>query len=212
MSKLIDHDTEPAGVLPYVTRLSVKHLLLLEASVVKELRRRKLVRTNNKPLGDIAEHVVWLARGGVLEPNSTKSHDITTASGHRLQVKAMANRSAGAGARFSPFRSAGYHTAVFLVFDTEVEITEAFEVEADRIEEHVRFVPHVAGRQPSLTQVRTLGADVTAEMRSAYARIDGTHSRLRVFDPSTPTAEVNDAEGHYKLALDSRVPHGLNRN
>lgn len=38
------------------------------------------------------------------------------------------------------------------------------------------------------------------------------YSLLRVFDPSTPTAEINDAEGHYKLALDSRVPHGLNRN
>lgn len=38
------------------------------------------------------------------------------------------------------------------------------------------------------------------------------YSLLRVFDPSTPTAEINDAESHYKLALDSRVPHGLNRN
>lgn len=174
MSNLNDRNTEQVGVLSDVTRLSVKHLLLLEASVVKELRRRDLVRTNNKPLGDIAEYVVWLARGGVLEPNSTKSHDITTDSGHRIQVKAMANRAAGAGARFSPFRSAGYHTAVSLVFDTVFEIVEAFEVEADQIEAHVRFVPHVAGRQPSLTQVRTLGTDVIAEMQSAYARIDAT--------------------------------------
>ncbi|AZH79154.1 MULTISPECIES: DUF6998 domain-containing protein [Microbacterium] len=172
MSNLNDSGTERVG-LPDVTRLSVKHLLLLEASVVKELRRRDLVRTNNKPLGDIAEYVVWLARGGVLEPNSTKSHDITTESGHRIQVKAMANRAAGAGAKFSPFRSAGYHTAVFLLFNLEFEIAEAYEVEADLIEEHVRFVPHVAGRQPSLTQVRALGTDVTAEMQSAYARIDG---------------------------------------
>lgn len=170
----MDDHHDHAGVLPDVTQLSVRHLLLLEASVVKELRRRELVRTNNKPLGDIAEHVVWLARGGVLEPNSTKSHDITTTSGHRIQVKAMANRTAGAGARFSPFRSAGYHTAVFLVFDTAFEIVEAFEVEADQIEAHIRLVPHVAGRQPSLAQVRALGTDVTTEMQSAYARIDGT--------------------------------------
>lgn len=131
--------------LPDVTKLSVKHLMRLEASIVKELRRRDLVRTNNKPLGDIAEYVVWLARGGVLEPNSTKSHDITTDTGHRIQVKAMANRAAGAGARFSPFRSAGYQTAVFLVFDSAFEITEAFEVAAHEIEEHVRYVPHIAG-------------------------------------------------------------------
>lgn len=170
MSTTID----PIDGLPDVTQLSVKHLMRLEASIVTELRRRDLVRTNNKPLGDIAEYVVWLARGGVLEPNSTKSHDITTASGHRIQVKAMANRAAGAGARFSPFRSAGYHTAVFLVFDSAFEIVEAFEVDAEQIEAHVRFIPHVAGRQPSLTQVRTLGTNVTAEMQSAYAGIDGT--------------------------------------
>lgn len=159
--------------LPDITLLPVRHLLQLEASVVHELRRRDLVRTNNKPLGDIAEHVVWLARGGVLEPNSTKSHDITTAAGWRIQVKAMANRAAGPGARFSPFRSADYDTAVFLVFGAEFDIVEAIEVEAALIEERVRFVAHIAGRQPSLTQVRTLGNDVTAEMQSAYERIDG---------------------------------------
>lgn len=38
------------------------------------------------------------------------------------------------------------------------------------------------------------------------------YSVLRVFDPSTPLSEINLAESHYKLVLDSRVPHGLNRN
>ena len=118
--------------LPDVTGLSVRHLLRLEAAIASELRQRGLVRTNNKPLGDVAEHVVWLARGGLLEPNSTKSHDITTVSGHRIQVKAMANRAAGVAARFSPFRGAGYQTAVFLVFNTAFDIVEAYEVEASR--------------------------------------------------------------------------------
>lgn len=36
-------------------------------------------------------------------------------------------------------------------------------------------------------------------------------SVLRVFDPATPAAEINAAEGHFKHALDSRR-HGLNRN
>lgn len=35
-------------------------------------------------------------------------------------------------------------------------------------------------------------------------------SLLRVFDPSTTIDEINEAESHYKVALDSRVPHGLN--
>ncbi len=160
------------SVLPDITRLPVKDLMQLEASIVLEFRRRELVRTNNKPLGDIAEYIVWLARGGTLEPNSTRSHDITTTAGHRIQVKAMANRAAGVGARFSPFRSADYHTATFLVFDVSFEIVEAHEVAAADIEQHIRFVPHVAGRSPSLAQVRTLGSDITTEMQAAYARID----------------------------------------
>lgn len=36
-------------------------------------------------------------------------------------------------------------------------------------------------------------------------------SVLRVFDPATPTREIDAAESHYKYALDSRR-HGLNRN
>lgn len=37
------------------------------------------------------------------------------------------------------------------------------------------------------------------------------YSVLRVFDPATPSREINAAESHYKAALDSRR-HGLNRN
>jgi hypothetical protein len=37
------------------------------------------------------------------------------------------------------------------------------------------------------------------------------YSLLRVFDPSTTTSAINEAEGHFKIALDSRR-HGLNRN
>ena len=59
------------GGAPDLTNLRVRELLQLEASIVSELRGRGLVRTNNKPLGDIAEQVVLAARGGVLEPNST---------------------------------------------------------------------------------------------------------------------------------------------
>jgi len=37
------------------------------------------------------------------------------------------------------------------------------------------------------------------------------YSILRVFDPATPTRVIDEAERHFKLALDTRK-HGLNRN
>ncbi|OCB35448.1 hypothetical protein A5676_23875 [Mycobacterium malmoense] len=156
-----------------LAQLGIRDLLRLELAITAELRLRGLVRTNNKPLGDIAENVVWRARGGVLEPNSTKSHDITTVDGHRIQVKAMGGRSAGPAAKFSPFRSVDFHSAIFLVFDGECELTEAYEVPADSVSERIRFVAHVNGRQPTLREVRALGTDVADEMRAAYSMLDG---------------------------------------
>lgn len=145
----------------------------MEASIIAELRQRGLVRTNNKPLGDIAEQVVLAARGGVLEPNSMKSHDITDPSGRRIQVKAMGGRAAGKAGKFSPFRSFDFDTAVFLVFAPETfEISLAREVSAGAIEAVAHYSPHTNGRQPTLRQIENAGIDVTDEMRAAYAALD----------------------------------------
>ena len=161
------------GGAPDLTNLRVRELLQLEASIVSELRGRGLVRTNNKPLGDIAEQVVLAARGGVLEPNSTKSHDVTDQSGRRIQVKAMGGRVVGRSGKFSPFRSFDFDTAVFLIFASETfELVLAREVRADAIEAVARYSSHTNGRQPTLRQVESLGLDVTIEMREAFAALD----------------------------------------
>jgi hypothetical protein len=56
----------------------------------------------------------------------------------------------------------------------------------------------------------TNGHGGNVELRS----LDPAHFRfsvLRVFDPTTPTSDINAAESHFKKALDS-IAHGLNRN
>ena len=60
------------------------------------------------------------------------------------------------------------------------------------------------------TAYATNGHGGNVELRT----IDPTGFRfslLRVFDPSTPTRVIDEAESHFKVALDSRR-HGLNRN
>lgn len=159
--------------VPDLKTLRVRELLQLEASIVSELRGRGLVRTNNKPLGDIAEQVVLAARGGVLEPNSTKSHDVTDQSGCRIQVKAMGGRVVGRSGKFSPFRSFDFDTAVFLIFAAETfELVLAREVDADSVEAVAPYSRHTNGRQATLRQVESLGLDVTTEMREAFATLD----------------------------------------
>lgn len=85
----------------------------------------------------------------------------------------MGGRSAGPAAKFSPFRSVDFNSAIFLVFDGDCELTEAYEVPADSVSEQIRFVAHVNGRQPTLREVRALGTNVADEMRAAYSRLDG---------------------------------------
>ncbi len=46
---------------------------------------------------------------------------------------------------------------------------------------------------------------------SSYATSTFRFSLLRMFDPATPTRELDADEGHFKLALDTRR-HGLNGN
>lgn len=167
-------------MLPDVSRLRVRELLQVEASIVAELRQRGLVRTNNKPLGDIAEQVVFAARGGVIEPNSMKSHDVTDPSGRRIQVKAMGGRATGKTGKFSPFRSFDFDIAVFLVFEFQTfELALAREVSANDIEAVSRYSAHTNGRQPTLRQIENAGIDVTDEMRAAYAALDGDAVEFR---------------------------------
>ena len=140
---------------------------------MSELRARGLVRTNNKPLGDIAEQVVWTARGGELAGNSTKSYDLTDRQGRRIQVKAMGGRMAGRSGKFSPFRSFDFDTAVFLGFaEKTFDLVFAREIEANLLESNVPFSAHTNGRQATARQIEGMGLDVTTEMRDAYATLD----------------------------------------
>lgn len=160
-------------MLPDLSDFSVKNLLQLEAGVVTELRGRGLVRTNNKPLGDIAEQIVLAARGGFLEPNSTKSHDVTDSKGRRIQVKAMGRRSAGRSGQFSSFRSFDFDTAVFLVFEANTfDLALAREVTASDIEAVASYSAHTNGRAATLRQIENLGLDVFHEMKIAYEALD----------------------------------------
>ena len=156
-----------------LSSLKVKELLQLEAGVVAELRDRGLVRTNNKPLGDIAERIVLVARGGRLEPNSAKSHDVTDPEGRRIQVKAMGGRIAGRSGQFSTFRSFDFDIGIFLVFESiTFDLVLAREVTANDIEAVARYSAHTNGRAPTLRQIENLGVDVSHEMRGAYEALD----------------------------------------
>lgn len=163
---------EQASAYPdlHLEELSVPELLRLDGAVLEELRRRGIARTGNKPVGDLAEVIVHKARGGSLEPNSTKSHDITDRNGARIQVKSLTHHPRRSRYQFSAFRSFDFDTAVFLIFDgVTFEILSAYEVPSNVLTEMGTFSRHVNARTIRRSQIEKVGADVTEEMRRAYA-------------------------------------------
>lgn len=154
-----------------LSALSARQLLERIEETLGELLRRGIIRGRNAPLGDVAERIVWLARGGALEPNSTKSHDVTTVAGERIQVKARIM--AGNGGKFSQFRSFDFTSAIFLTFHPlTLDLTYARELASDDVTGNGSKSEWTNATTLTGGRVERLGKDVTDEMRDAYARLD----------------------------------------
>ncbi|WP_433718672.1 GIY-YIG nuclease family protein [Microbacterium laevaniformans] len=76
---------------------------------------------------------------------------------------------------------------------------------------------HYVGKADGLENIRQRWSAYAANGHGGNVELRGLdpstfrYSLLRVFDPSTPTRDIDAAESHFKTALDSRR-HGLNRN
>jgi len=153
-------------------RLSIKALLQIQVQVLAELKARKIVRGNNAPIGDVAEYLVFQSRGGVLEPNSTKSHDVTDSSGRKIQVKARSLLEKDYGQTFSAFRTFKFDTTIFIVFDPLTsEISWAREVEAEQIKDNSYFQELTNSYRITAAKVLELGNDVTKEIAETYSNL-----------------------------------------
>lgn len=154
-----------------LTALTARQHLERIEDALRELLRRNIVRSRNAPLGDVAERIVWLARGGTLEPNSAKSHDVTTIAGDRIQVKARIMK--GSGGKFSQFRSFEFTSAIFLSFDpSTLDIAYARELSSAEVTVNGSRSGWTNATTLTGGRVKGLGTDVTDEMRASYARLD----------------------------------------
>lgn len=84
-------------------------LMRLQAQVIGELRRRGVLRTNNNPVGDFAEHLFARAMGWTLSGNSTGGYDACCAQGTRYQIKARRLTEANGSRQLGAIRKLGDH-------------------------------------------------------------------------------------------------------
>lgn len=156
-----------------LAHLSVGELLDTYTDVLAELRTRHLVRTNNAPIGDLAEFCAAMVYDGLLAPNSEKSYDLAAADGRKVQVKVRLVRPGMAsGAVFSPIRSFDFDLCAFLVIDNAAgQVVAAREWTPEEVREHGSFKQHTNGTVVTVSQVRSSkarGRDRTEDFDAAW--------------------------------------------
>ena len=158
--------------------LTVGDLLDKYRSILTSLRSRGLVRTNNAPIGDLAEYCAAVVYDGLLAPNSEKSYDLVAEDGRRIQVKVRLIRpTTSQSAVFSPIRSFDFDSCVFLLVDDDAgEVITARELSADEVRSYGRHRAHTNGVVLRIGQLRgaaVAGVDLTEEFRTAWRDLMG---------------------------------------
>lgn len=129
-------------------------LLAEWAAVMRELKRRGVIRTNNNPVGDIAEAIVAAHVGGERGSFSQRGWDVLTPAGERIQVKAL--RQTGRRRNLSPIRDSDYDSVIVVVFDEDFHVSEGLKLSREVVEDLFDHRPYINGRIIAITHALRL--------------------------------------------------------
>ena len=93
------------------------------AEVTARLAAHSLIRSHNKPQGDIAEAIAAEAFGGTLLDQSAKGADVKLPDGKLLQVKSVTDY--GKATQTSAIRSTDFDQLLLVVFDPAIAVESA---------------------------------------------------------------------------------------
>ena len=131
---------------------STRELLADWAAIMRQLRDRGIIRTNNNPIGDIAEAIVAEHYGGERGSFSQAGWDVLLPSGERLQVKALRQTGARGRRNLSPIRDVDYDAVIVVIFDEDFRVNEGLRIERATVEELFPHRAHVNGRIITITK------------------------------------------------------------
>ncbi|WP_114201997.1 hypothetical protein [Janibacter anophelis] len=166
----------PAGqwTPPNLSSAPASDLFVLQGQLLAELRERRVLRTNNPPVGDYAEWLVAQALGvDRLPANSTKSYDLVSEKYGKVQVKArLVSSPAKSGQQqTSPFRTNNFdHAAFVLLSAVDFSIVAAVLMPLAAVEERWTWRQHVKGwtvhmNGPTMTHPGAI--DISDDLRRA---------------------------------------------
>lgn len=151
---------------------STRELLADFAAIMRALRDRGVVRTNNNPIGDIAEAIVAEHYGGKRGSFSQSGWDVKLPDGERLQVKGLRRTGARGRRNLSPIRDSDYDAVIVVVFDEDFRVVEGLRIERATVEALFSHRAHVNGRIITVTDKLRAHPDVQA-LELSDSSLDG---------------------------------------
>ncbi|MCG7937506.1 MAG: hypothetical protein N0C88_01425 [Candidatus Thiodiazotropha lotti] len=126
--------------------LSVKELLQQHSAIIDELKRRKIVRTKNNPVGDYTEWLVAKGLGLELAGNSSAGYDGIDSEGVKIQIKGRRITPENKSRQLSAIRKLeeqDFDHLVAVIFNENYEIIDAVLIPHEVIEEYATYRSHV---------------------------------------------------------------------
>ena len=126
--------------------LSVKELLKQHSAIIDELKRRKIVRTKNNPVGDYTEWLVAKGLGLELASNSSAGYDGVDSEGVKIQIKGRRITPENKSRQLSAIRKLeekDFDQLAAVIFDENYEIIDAVLIPHEVIEDYASYRSHV---------------------------------------------------------------------
>ena len=127
---------------------SAQGLLMLYSEILRELRRRHLIRSTNNPIADIAETLVAVALKLELTSSSTAGHDAKDIHGVRYEIKGRRITKENKSRQLSFIRGLNKDHFDFLVgvlFDESFQVMKACIIPKSTVLKLAKYVEHVNG-------------------------------------------------------------------
>lgn len=165
--------------------VKVTEILRNYCQLIDSLNEKKIVRTRNNPVGDIAEYLACKAYDGTLSKNSEKSIDflfVEAGSEKSVQVKARLASQSKKGepksSSFSDFRlnekgELGFDYAIFIVFDAaEFKPRIARMLTSSEVERVLGDHKTTNAKSTTISKIKNKGIDILGKIIPEYENMD----------------------------------------
>ena len=163
--------------------MKINELLKLYAQIEQELKSRKVRRSNNNPVGDLAEYLFCRAFGWRQAPNSQKGYDAIGMDNKRYQIKGRrlhpGNQSRNQSRQLSAIRNIEgkkFDMLAAVLFDQYYKVTHAAIVPREVVEQNSSYQKHTNSHRFTLRDnVWSLDGviDATEDIRNAEQTLTG---------------------------------------